>query len=311
MDDDPSMGLWRSLSGLVNWVPTANGQIAVERRLLLFLFCVVILISTPLFATSPAPKPANPRVTVESDRFILNADLPAERANEILAELDREAERLAKYWDKRLEGKIVCNVVVDFSAWPKEMIPEEARKKLEQKSAVTLTERVSLDDKVVSIKSTVYSTDNVRNLYHEVVHAYCWQTFGRCGPDWYSEGMAEVFAWEQNRSVGVSYFASAIKYLRDGKSPPSPSEVMSDKGSGRQLWQTYANRWALCYVLKNGARYAERFQSFGRKVLRGEDVDFGKMFADVEGPLAQDYRQFLQEVGPGYKFAKGTTKVSN
>ena len=298
------MGLWRPLSNLVSIAAMPNGRIAVERRLQPFFFCIATLISTPLLATSPAPKPAHPRITVESDRFILNTDLPAERANEFLKDLDREADRLAKYWDKKLEEKIVCNVVVNFSAWPKEMIPDEARKKLEQKSAVTLTDRLTLEDKVVSIKSTVYSTDNVPNLHHEVVHAYCWQTFGRCGPDWYAEGMAEVFAWDHDQNVGVSYFPWAIKYLRQNKTPPTPSELISEKPSNRQLWQTYAYRWALCYVLKNNPRYSDRFQAYGRKLLCGEEVGFAKTFADVREPLAEDYQEFLQTIHPGYKFPK-------
>ena len=231
----------------------------------------------------------------------MHTDLPADRAKGQLLELKILANRLEEYWDKKLTGKIECYLVVDLAAWPKGSLPDEAVEKLKQRSAVTLTDRVRRGEEVVSIKSKVYANNQIANLHHEVVHAYCWQTFQRCGPDWYAEGMAENFGWDHDRGVGVCYFPWAIKYLRQYQTPPTPSEVISEECANRLLWQTYAYRWALCYVLKNDSQYADRFRDYGRKLLRGEDVDFLRDFADVQQPLADEYRSFLKDIRPGYK----------
>jgi hypothetical protein len=43
-------------------------------------------------------------------------------------------------------------------------------------------------------QAIIYATTLSGIVEHEVVHAYCFQAFGRGGPDWYREGMAELFA---------------------------------------------------------------------------------------------------------------------
>jgi hypothetical protein len=302
LDDDPSMEFRRSISnaaGIRPCLPTA-GLLALN--LLVFLLSGSLRLGSLHAADAPIIKSVGRPVIYQQDSFILHTDLPKDIAHERLAGLNQLIHRLDAYWDSHLQGTIECYVVADLAAWPVDSFPAEALEKLKLRSAVTLTDRLRKDDQVLSIKSIVYATNHVENLHHEVVHAYCWQTFQRCGPAWYAEGMAEVLGWSHNQTGGVRYFDWALKYLRAEKNLPTVTEVVTEPVSKRPLWQTYARRWALCYVLMSDPRYAERFRKFGQQLLRGEDVNFTKSFADVLVLMANDYRKFQREARPGFEF---------
>lgn len=301
------MGLWRPFSDLVNSTRSGLPLTILGALLGLPWFGGPSNLLSQAWAESP-PASAGSIATYQSDRFLLNTDVVETAAEEQLKELNRLSERLEDYWGKKSHQKIACWWVADLKAWPADQIPSEAREKIKQRSAVTLTERAKLDDQVVSITSKVYSSAKAANLHHEVVHAFCWQTFGRCGPNWFAEGMAEVLAHEQDKAAGVQYFPWAIDYLRKDASSPTPSDIVSETESDRSLWQVYAHRWALCYLLKNHPRYATQFRDFSRQLLRGDEADFQRDFADVRKPLSRDYRQFLRDVGTGYQFPANPTE---
>ena len=52
---------------------------------------------------------------------------------------------------------------------------------------------------------------------HEAVHAYCGQNFGRTGPVWYSEGMAEMGQYWRVGESRVHCHPQAVKFLRRSK----------------------------------------------------------------------------------------------
>ncbi len=307
LDHDPGMGFRRSLSSLVNLAVVSRLPVFLGPlpRLVFLGACFGTLVGSPRAIATRASPPSTGRPAVYGrEQVLLHTDVVERLVDDQLARLQKLKQRLDGYWGKKLEGKLVCYWVADLTAWPVAEIPQAAREQIEQRSAVTLTNRETLDDRVVSTKSVVYSSWETSNLLHEVVHAFCWQTFGRCGPDWYAEGMAELFGSEDEQLPGVHYFAWAIDYLRKDTAPPTPTEIVSGRMSDRALWQTYAHRWALCYLLSHHPRYSDRFQTFGSRLLRGDDADFLRDFADVRQSLADDYRQFLRDVQTAYEFQR-------
>ena len=63
-------------------------------------------------------------------------------------------------------------------------------------------------------------------VQHEAVHAYCHQTFGRIGPVWYSEGMAEMGHYWKEGDSAVHAEPREIEFLHDNP-PKSLAETLS------------------------------------------------------------------------------------
>ena len=257
-----------------------------------------------VFSVGLAFAAGSPLTTVETTSVILQTDLSPLEAKQLASRLGDVSGQLEEYWGRPLVGRVQIRVVGDLGNWPEKAIPAEARQQITAKAGTTITERETLDGRVQSIRSTVYAIADGRTPQHEFVHAFCWQTFGRVGPDWFAEGMAEVFANRRPDAKGVQAPAWMIKYLRDETSPPTPGQIVRDDLGQRKLWQKYAHRWALCYLLTHHPRYADNFQKFGKRLLREDDTDFFRNFADAGEPLARDFRRFLREVAAGYEFSQ-------
>jgi hypothetical protein len=275
-------------------------------------FAALILAGSIAWLEDPslalAQQASSPRaslITVRSKHFLVHTDLNAARITPIVDQLETLVANLTSYWGRPLSGRIECYIAGDLKQWPDGLLEPEGREKIAEKAGATLTERLSRDGEVISIHSTVYAYADGRTPLHEAVHAFCWQTFGRCGPDWFAEGMAEVGAYWHDGDTRVRCPTTIERYLRTA-TPLTPGEIIGEHSPTRPLWQTYAQRWALCYLLVNHPRYSERFRQFGRSLLRGEEVDFQEAFADVAEPLAADHRQFLRRVNDSFDFA--TTK---
>ena len=69
-------------------------------------------------------------------------------------------------------------------------------------------------------KSVVYASARSEVVRHEAVHAYCHQTFGRIGPVWYSEGMAEMGHYWKEGDSAVRAGRREIEFL-----PRQPAEI--------------------------------------------------------------------------------------
>jgi hypothetical protein len=136
-------------------------------------------------------------------------------------------------------------------------------------------------------------------VLHEVVHAYCHHSFGRIGPVWYSEGMAEMGHYWNDGDTTVRADPREIKYLRG-----SPANMLAETITPHQLtgdcWQNYASRWALCHFLVHSPNYSTQFSRFGRGLLTGRDISFGQTYGDVASELTFEYRFFLEHLGAGY-----------
>ena len=239
-----------------------------------------------------------------SDNLELNTDLSPAEAVKLLSKLEQLVSNLNVYWGEPLKGRIRCFVVADLSRWPESELAAEGRMKIEEKSGTTITLRSSLDGQVQSVQSIVYAAADGRTPLHEAVHAYCWQTFGRCGPEWFAEGMAEVGAyWRSDRRFECPVWM--VNYLRSD-TRATPKDILSGELGNRKPWQVYAHRWALCQLLVSNPRYSERFRQYSRDLLQGRQVDFAERFPELKGTLATDYRAFLTQLESTYHTAQKT-----
>ncbi len=127
----------------------------------------------------------------QSSNFILHTDLESQEADDLLKRLEKMLSLVSKYWGRRNNKKIECYVVKDLSNWPDGSLHPAGRQKIAQRAGVTLTRTVSRGNQF-NAKSIVFSTADRGTAQHEAVHAYCGQMFGRTGPIWYAEGMAEM-----------------------------------------------------------------------------------------------------------------------
>jgi hypothetical protein len=255
---------------------------------LLCLAAGIALLGRPSLAAEA--KPAN----YHSPSIFLQTDLEPEVAKQLCEQLEKTAEQLAAEFGKPTREPITVLVIKHLARWPADAIPDDARKQIEARAGATITERLTEDGKLVSIRSTVYSCADGRTPQHELTHAYCWQAFGRVGPDWFAEGTAERFANRSAGPTGVQAPRYILEYLRTDPSPPTPEAIVADQLGDRKLWQKYAHRWALCYLLSHDPDYSVKFREYGRALLNGKDVDFlSTLNGELEG-LNSAYQQFLR-----------------
>jgi hypothetical protein len=159
--------------------------------------------------------------------------------------------------------------------------------------------RTAMDGRRYLAKSVVYADHRPEVIQHEVVHAYCHQTFGRIGPVWYSEGMAEMGHYWLEGSTAVHADAREIDYLR--VSPPKTlAETLSPQQASGDSWQNYASRWAFCHFMANAPNYSSHFQAFGRDLLNGRQTSFQQRYGRVAHQLSFEYLFFLDHISPNY-----------
>ena len=185
--------------------------------------------------------------------------------------------------------------------------------------------------------ATVYATAEPGIAEHEVVHAYCVQAFGCTGPDWYSEGMAQMVSHYHDRDHGVSWPTLLLESLRVHEPPAIEQTVGSGQftapltalfrgpqtGDARQdglglvqrplRWrigddqtvrdarQSYCWSLALCHFLSHNANYNQRFRALGQSYLQRKDVSFDREFASVADRMAFEYRLYLAQLANGYR----------
>jgi len=248
-------------------------------------------------AVAPASTPA-PR-DFRSPRFLLHTDLAPQDAQELLKRLETMMDLVAAYWGRPLRGVIEAYVVDDLGRWNTDLLDPVGLAKIRANSGVCLTLKQSRGQQWVA-KSVVYATARHGVVQHESIHAYCHQTFGRAGPIWYCEGMAEVGQyWEQGNKDAVNAFPHVIRYLKS--TPPRPfAELLAEtKHSGD--WQDYAWWWALCHLLGTNPNYAPQFRPLGMSLLLGRDVSFEQVYGPVARQIEFEYLFFLKHMDRGYR----------
>jgi len=260
----------------------------------------------------PAVKAVQPATRKPADyksaHFEIHTDLPAQQAHQLLRRMEVMLRLISQYWGQPPKDTIECYVVGDLSNWPAGSLDPVGRAKIAENAGITLVETVNLGNRVVSAKAVVYAVADRGTPQHEAVHAYCGQTFGRVGPLWYSEGMAEMGTYWRPNDKSVRCPDYVVEYLRNSHPKPLRAILGEDfdrpgraaTGTG-DSWQNYAWRWALCHVLENNPNYSDRFRSLGLGYLTNQRVHFADTFGPMRRELAFEYRFFVRHLDHGYR----------
>ncbi len=237
-----------------------------------------------------------------SRHFVIYTDLAPIEARELLKQLERMLKLIADYWGRPPRGIIECCVVDDLKNWPPELLAKmepEGLRKIREGAGVCLSTKVSRGNRFRS-KSRVYAVAAGGVPLHESVHAYCHQTFGRAGPRWYAECMAEMGHYWKEGVKGVNVPQKVIRYLRDSEPRPLAS-LIDDREKLGGTWQDYCWWWMLGHLLDNNPNYYAQYRAFGRMALAGKEVTFADVFGPVAEQLAFELRFFRRHLQNGYR----------
>lgn len=234
-----------------------------------------------------------------SRHFLVHTDLSAEEAQELLKRLETMLGLISKYWGRPAAGVIEMYVVKDLNRWPAGAISGPGLASIEGQAGVTVGRTITQGNSFVS-KATVYAIADRGTPQHEAVHAYCIHAFGRTGPIWYAEGMAEMGQYWQADDPSVNAHPIVIEYLRRS-APKSLNEIVNAEEFSGDSWQNYAWRWALCHLLANNPNYAPRFRPLGLGLLTDQNVSFEQTYGNMAKEISFEYRQFLKDFDKGYR----------
>jgi len=245
----------------------------------------------------PAAAAAAQARDVRSRHFLVHTDLSQDEANRLVARLETLLSLISTYWGRPMQGVIECYVVRDLETFPVAGMDPIGIRAIRTVGGMTVM-RTATDGARYLARSIVYADARPEVVQHEVVHAYCHHSFGRIGPVWYSEGMAELARYWTEEGTAVRADAREIGYLRENR-PPTLAEALSPHQTSGDSWQNYASRWALCHFLAHAPNYASQFQSLGRGILTGQDVVFEQAYGATARQLSFEYLFFLEHLAPG------------
>lgn len=234
-----------------------------------------------------------------SKNFLIHTDLPPAEAQDLLKKLEVMLALIAEYWGRPPSGIIECYVVKDLSNWQNVPLDANGLASIEGGAGVTISRTMTRGDAFVA-KSVVYAVADRGTPQHEAVHAYCVQAFGRTGPVWYSEGMAEMGQYWRQGDKSVNAHDVVIDYLRKAE-PKSLNEIVNGVERTGDSWENYAWRWALCHLLANNPNYASRFRPLGLGILTKSDMTFESTYGTMAKEISFEYLHFLKHVEKGYR----------
>jgi hypothetical protein len=241
-----------------------------------------------------------------SPHFLLHTDLTAREAKELLRQLEDEQKLLAAYWGRPPSGVLECYIAKNFSAWPKDVTSQmepDGVAKIAEGAGVCIAEILSSRNRFLA-KSHLYAVakDNLgaQVPLHEAVHGYCQQTFGRTGPRWYAEGMAEIGHYWVAGHKGVNVPEILIQYLHKAE-PRSIASLIDARETTGGTWEDYCWWWFLCTTLENNPNYTSRFRILGNEVLSGKRTTFQQTFSSQMDEMTFEYNLFLKHLQNGYR----------
>jgi hypothetical protein len=239
---------------------------------------------------------------IRSRNFLVHTDLSDREANEMVDDLEVMLRQISTYWGRPMQGMIECYVIRDFDNFPNfplTAMDSAGISGIKTAGGVTLM-RTATDGNRYLAKSVVYASARSEVVRHESVHAYCHQTFGRIGPVWYSEGMAEMGHYWKERDGAVRVGRREIQFLRENP-PKSLAATLSLAQVSGDSWQNYASRWALCHFLVHDPNYSPQFLAMGRGILAGNDISFDETYRATARELWFEYLFFLEHIDRGYR----------
>ncbi len=275
----------------------------------------------------------------QTSHFELHTDLTVSEVSPQLKRMERGLAVASNYWGRKLPGQIRCYLIADLKNWSEPDLPaRHARRVLRRVGGGTDLEARGEHPRAVR-QAVIYATTEPGILEHEVIHAYCFQTFGRGGPDWYREGIAEVLAHEARELTREMKPCrpETVTDLRRAASPrlaqvldnrqftaslkasilgveDSPSALAAPQPAAPRSWGKadednlssarigYAQSWALCYLLYHNPSYRQRFQAWGQHVLSGNPLRFEQAFGPATAAIDFELQQFIENVELGYRF---------
>ncbi len=321
-------------------IRTATCRWAVLRVLSALAVC--LLVPSPRVWAQPAFQPPRPQAVAarapaeyRSRWFQVHTDLPADEAEALLVRLERTLDVASGYWRRAPRQPIQCYVVDDLANWPQRSLPHPAAHLIVAGIGGAIVEPERPNARGSREGTIVYASSRPGIAEHEAVHAYCSQTFGKMGPSWYNEGMAELAYFEFDVEVRCS--PEGIAFLRQPERPPLRGLVNAEQSfqrnsaqilqlisrkqemtaPGQQItmkhWtdedqrqvqsvrESYIYGWALCHLLYHNPNYAQRFRGMGRELLSHSDMTFERAFHGMTEEIAFEYQFFLDRIEPGYR----------
>ncbi len=240
-----------------------------------------------------------------SAHFLLHTDLPEDESLDLLERLETMLKLISTYWAKPNARVIEMYVVKDLSIWPQGVIPQDGLDSITTGGGVTLSQtmqRTELSGKksIIAAEAVVYAVADRGTPQHEAVHAYCAQTFGRTGPTWYAEGMAEMGQYWKDKDSSVNCHEGIVEYLKS-QAPKGLTDITAPGQRTGDNWQNYAWRWALCHLLANNSNYAPRFRPLGLALLTDQDASFESVYGPMAQEITFEYLFFLKHFDRGYR----------
>ena len=240
-----------------------------------------------------------------SKNFLLHTDLAPNDAKELLTRLETMLILVSRYFGKPNSQVIEMNVVEDQTHWPAGSIHPDAIASIEGKAGITLSvtlgQRNGLGQtRITAAKSIVWAVADRGTPQHEAVHAYCHQAFGRTGPTWYAEGMAEIGQYWREKDESVRIHDGVLQYLKS-EEPKGLTEITAPGQRTGDSWQNYAWRWALCHLLAGNLNYRDRFKPLGLALLNDQRTSFEDVYGSMAKEITFEYDFFLKHLDQGYR----------
>lgn len=240
-----------------------------------------------------------------SKNFLIHTDLPPDEARDLLERLEKMLVIISTYWGSPNRRVIECYVVKDLANWPPGSLHPAGFRSIAGGGGVTMSQTTYRGRQIVAAKSIVYAIASRGTPQHEAVHAYCAQNFGRTGPVWYSEGMAEMGNnWKvvpkKGQPLSVSCERYVIDYIKRSE-PKSLNEIVNSRETTGDSWQNYCWRWALCHLLATNPNYAARFRPLGLGLLMNKPASFNKTYGSMAREISFEYLFFLKHFDQGYR----------
>lgn len=252
--------------------------------------------------TAVVDAPPEPHL-YSSRNFQVMTDLPADQARELLDRLETMIKLVSSYYGRPNTRPIEMFVFDDFGHWKEDQLARlapEGVAMVRGGGGLTITQRISSGNAFLA-RSVVYAGSDHGTPQHEAVHAYCGHAFGRTGPVWYSEGMAEVGNYWRENDKSVNADPRIIEYLKSQDPRALDSIVNNPLEATGDSWQNYAWRWALCHLLGFNENYTKRFKPLGLALLNGQNADFWEVYGSQAQEIEFEYRLFLKDVEVGYR----------
>jgi len=285
-----------------------------------------------------AEEPAADRADYCNARLCVHTDLPKSDAEALLKRLDGTLKGAARFFGAPPRDSIEMFVVDRLEQWPTEKFTHPAARLLIGGVGGGVVTNGFDDSATAPRKVIVFAAALPGIPEHEVIHAYCVQTFGVSGPTWFKEGIAEMLSTGVRERAAVERPSEVVAYLQEAE-PRTLAEITSgggeftaplaaslvamleehhaSKGNGavasmddwreehsevvRAARLEYHWCWAACHFLHQHPEYNCRFKMLARGYVAGQPVEFDAMYAPVRDRLEFEYRFFLERLEPGYR----------